>query len=68
MDPESQDAEPRANDDSPDPPLESFRKVVRDHRGVPRGGVGDGRITFRYLNLILPLVYSTVLIVKTIGS
>ena len=28
MDPESQDAEPKANDDSPDPPLESFRIVL----------------------------------------
>ena len=68
MDPESQDAEPKANDASPDPPLESFGIVFRDHRDVPRGGVGDGRIIFRSLNLIPPLVYSTVLIVKTIGS
>ena len=27
VDPGSQDAEPRANDDCPDPPLESFRIV-----------------------------------------
>ena len=37
MDPKSQDAEPKANDDSPDPPLESFRivfEIIRTYPGV----------------------------------
>ena len=53
---------------TPPSPPRVLQDSFRGQWGVPRGGVRMGRNTFRSLNLILPLAYSAVLTVKTIGS